>query len=173
MVDQQEQASSVNLKLAVCWIAGVLLAVLVTLAFSLENGRLAPVSEEVLKWIGQVLGPICVLVLSNAFGLRIVKQFGARVNRQTVYRLAFAMSLVFMAFAVGTIFVAAFARDAGKDTPEAKLRQLQTLSSTGTMILMVLIWPILSLLLEYLFPKGETGPSVPENLPARPGNLGE
>jgi hypothetical protein len=54
--------------------------------------------------------------------------------------------------------------DAGKDTACPKLSQLETLSNSRTVILTALIWPILSMLFDYLFPKGEppsTDPGTP------------
>jgi hypothetical protein len=168
MGSDHERSANLDLRLAVCWICGVILAVVVTLAFSAgEYGRLTPVSDDVFKWIGQMLGPICLLVLSRVFGRLIVQQFGNRLNRLQVYRLTFVMSLVYMAFAIVMICLAAFVPGAGKNFPDVKLQQLQTLSNSGTIILVVLLWPILSMLLDYLFPNAGQPPATPNNeLPA-------
>src|ERR1700682_2138688 len=83
-VHDQDNEANLKLWLARCWIFGVFLALVVTAAFSFENGRPAPVFEDVLKWIGQILLPICLLVLSRVFGLKIEKTFGARLNRRKV-----------------------------------------------------------------------------------------
>jgi hypothetical protein len=163
MPNQDEKSANLNFWLAVCWIAGILLAVLVAVAFSAKDDKLAPVSSEVFKWIGQVLLPICLLVLSRVFGLTIVKQFGAFLNRKNVYWLTFALSLAFIVFAIGTIFAAAYACPGGLEKEVCQFHQLQTLSNSGTTILTVLIWPILSMLLDYLFPKGEQLSTAPDN----------
>jgi hypothetical protein len=84
------------------------------------------------------------------------------LNRKQVFWLAFTISLIFIAFAIGTIVAAAFVDDGVKGTAEAKLHQLETLSNFGTVILIVHIWPILSMLLDYLFPKGESLPTMPD-----------
>jgi hypothetical protein len=163
MPKQDEKSANLNLWLAICWIAGVLLAVLVTAAFSVNENKLAPVSSEVFKWIGQVLLPICLLVLSRVFGMKMVKQFGASLNRKNVYRLTLTLSLAFIVIAIVTIFAAAYACPRGLDKEVCKFYQLQTLSNTGTTILIVLMWPILSILLDYLFPGSEPLPTAPDN----------
>jgi hypothetical protein len=98
------------------------------------------------------------LVLSRVLGQTVVQAFGAQLNRKQVYTLAFIVSLIYIGAAVGTIFAAARVDDAGKGDhkPEVQLQQLQMLSNTGTTILVVLLWPILSMLLDYLFPKSQS-----------------
>jgi Na+/H+-dicarboxylate symporter len=160
MDDQDEKSATLNLWLAGCWIAGVVLAVFATVAL---NSRLAPVSDEVLKWIGQILGPICLLVLSHAFGLKIMKQFGANLKRKQVYFLTLVMSLVYIGFVIGTIIVASRVDDAGKPGADIQLHQLHILTNSGTTILVVLLWPILSMLLDYLFPKTDSPATEPDN----------
>jgi hypothetical protein len=169
MTEPDDNSATWNLWLAVCWIGGVVLAVLVTLALSFGQRQcLAFVLDDVLKWMGQILGPICLLVLSQVFGLAVVKQFRGHLNRKQVYVLAMVMSLVYLGFTIGTIFAAGHVDDAGKDIAEVKLRQLQVLQNSGTTILVVLLWPILSMLLDYLFPKAEpvaTSPGSPLSAP--------
>jgi|ERR1051326_1008552 uncharacterized membrane protein YhaH (DUF805 family) len=159
MADSNNQAPTPNLLLAGCWIAGLLLAIFITVLSSGEKGRLKDVSDDVLKWIGQILGPICLLVLSRVFGLNIVKTFQASLSRKKVFWMAFCMSLVYIGFAIGTIFVAAHVNDQGKGIADVKCRQIEILANSGTMILTVIIWPILSMFLEYLFPKSELSSS--------------
>lgn len=157
----EQDAKNQNFWLATCWIAGMLLAVVITVVFSISNNGLEHVSNDVLKWLAQVLAPICLLVLSRVFGQKIVQQFGALVDRSKVYWLAMAMSLVFIAFVIGTIFATAYACPRATKEPSCQLQQLQTLANSGTTILIVLIWPILSMILDYLFPKAEPAPNPP------------
>jgi len=147
-----ESASNRNFWLAACWIIGVIVAIIVTEA----DESLKFVSDDVLKWIGQVLVPICLLTLSRVFGLTLTRQFGALLSRKKVYWLTLSISVVFILFAIGSLFAAANANPGAFDKPEYKLRQLQILSNSGTTILIAMIWPILSILLDYLFPKSDS-----------------
>lgn len=158
MATQDEKSANLNFWLAVCWVAGLVLAVLVTEI----DVKLEFVSDDVLVWIGQVLLPICLLVLSRVFGLTIVKQFGSTLSRKRVFWLTLMMSLIFIAFAIGRIHAAARANLGGLDIADKKLIQLRTLSNSGTTILIALFWPILSMLLDYLFPKSEPS-TAPDN----------
>jgi len=161
MAPQDEGSKSFNVWLMMCWIGGVLLAVAVILALSGDNGRLRYTANDFYKWVAQVMLPIGVLVISRVFGRAIITQFNEVVDRKTVYRIAISMSLVFVAFTIGTIVVAARQCPEASDTEVCKFHQLQTLSNSGTTILIVLVWPILSMLLDYLFPKAEPGPADP------------
>jgi hypothetical protein len=63
-------------------------------------------------------------------------QFNETLNRKTVYRLAISISVIFIVFAIGTIFFAAKqCREASNDEL-CKFHQMQTLSNSGTTILM-------------------------------------
>jgi hypothetical protein len=56
MTEPDDNSATWNLWLAVCWIGGVVLAVLVTLALSFGQRQcLAFVLDDVLKWMGQIL----------------------------------------------------------------------------------------------------------------------
>jgi hypothetical protein len=163
MAPQEEGSKSLDLWLVLCWIGGLFLAIAVILALSGDNGRLRYTHDEFYKWVSQVMLPIGVLVISRVFGRKIIMQFNAVLDRKAVYRLAISISAVFVAFTIGTIFVAAKqCREASNDEL-CKFHQLQTLSNSGTTILIILVWPILSMLLDYLFPKGEPAPADPGN----------
>jgi hypothetical protein len=169
MAPQEERSKSLDLWLVLCWIGGPFLAIAVILALGGDNGRLRYTSDEFYKWVAQVMLPISVLVMSRVFGRKIIMQFNEALERKTVYRLAISISVIFIVFTIGTIFVAAKqCREASNDEL-CKFHQLQTLSNSGTTILIVLVWPILSMLLDYLFPKGEPAPADP-SIPVSDGH---
>jgi len=121
-----------------------------------------------------MLGPICLLVLSRVLGQRVLQNFGANVEWVKVHRLTLMLSVVFIGVAVGIIVWSAFVSGAGQDTADAKFLQLQTLSGTGTVILVVILWPILSMLLDFLFAVSQPNASspsspVPTQTPPMPG----
>jgi hypothetical protein len=161
MAPKDKRSKSLEYWLVVCWIAGPILASLVILALSGENGRLRNTSNDFFKWVAQVMLPIGVLVVSRVLGRNVIMRFNAVLDRKAVYRLAISLSLIFIAFTIGTIYVAARQCREASDGELCKFHQLQTLSNSGTTLLIVLIWPILSMLLDYLFPKADPAPADP------------
>ena len=148
-----------------CWIAGFLFCILVIVIMSGDEGRLRNTSNEFLKWVAQVMLPITLLVLTRVFGRSVIAQFNANFDRKAVSWMAVVLSLVFIVFTIGTICVASTKCQEGSSAELCEYHQLKTLSNSGTTILIVIIWPVLSMLLDYLFPKSDSAPANPTTTP--------
>src|ERR1700731_2134093 len=98
MAEQNKTSASLDLLLMVCWVGGLILAILVIVALSGEEGRLRYTSGGFLRWISQVLLPVGVLVVPRALGLTIVKQFNQAISRKVVYWIAICISFIFVGF---------------------------------------------------------------------------
>lgn len=157
------------MRLVTCWVVGVIAVVILAAILAFDGGKspLALVFQEVLKWIGQVMLPICLLVLARVFGQNLRQTFAANLPRAQIHRLLLRLSVIYIVVAGGAILLAAkTVPDAGlKDHPYALLSQHEILSNFAT-VMVVLLWPILAILLDFLFPSDSGGPANP---PPQPG----
>jgi hypothetical protein len=140
----------------VLWLIGI--AVIVLVATATQN-RLKPILLDVFKWIGLMVVPIGGLVLARVFQITLVRKVNANLTQKQVFGLTLAVSAAYVIASIILILYAGWVDDAGADDSKVKFEQLQRLTGFGQVVLIVIIWPFLSTLLDILFP-GDTPPTV-------------